>query len=251
MDRRKVFKSMGLFLFIIGLALLANSFSGITGFVVFEGGGRAAGSVLGIVFVIGGIIIFTIIDDIVSDSEAHNYDKSTVGAIVRHERKPTYAAPRHKPLFPRSLKEAVEQGKVHDYLSRKDLVFMTNYHPHDTSKHTKLLGTKLTTAEAKKRAETYAGSQFLPQYNTNQIHQIERRIIEKNRAQIREDNHVIFYGVGHSEAGGEITGFERGRREVIETGGLAVDVIEEGNTIMIHSYPVSIKDAKKYNKRGA
>ncbi len=55
----KFWKYFGIFFIILGAVLLFNSFSGITGFVVFEDVKKEVSGILGAVFVIAGIGILT------------------------------------------------------------------------------------------------------------------------------------------------------------------------------------------------
>jgi len=57
---KKLNKIIGSFLFIIGMVLIFNSFSGMTGFVVAESIGRHVSSILGFVLIIGGGVLFMI-----------------------------------------------------------------------------------------------------------------------------------------------------------------------------------------------
>ncbi len=57
MNSKKVFRAFGLLSLFMGIILLFNGFSGLTGFAVFEGIGRTASSILGLVFVILGAIL--------------------------------------------------------------------------------------------------------------------------------------------------------------------------------------------------
>ena len=51
-------KTLGAILILTGIVLILNSFSGITGFVVAESLGKSVSSILGLVFVIGGVLVF-------------------------------------------------------------------------------------------------------------------------------------------------------------------------------------------------
>jgi len=55
MEKRKI---IGVVLFLIGAILILNSFSSITGFAVAESIGTSISSILGLVLVVGGIVIF-------------------------------------------------------------------------------------------------------------------------------------------------------------------------------------------------
>lgn len=60
------------FLVVSGMLLVLNSFSGITGYSVFGDVNRTAGSIIGIVFVIGGIALFT--HERMEDSSRPDYE---------------------------------------------------------------------------------------------------------------------------------------------------------------------------------
>ena len=51
-------RGFGVVLFWIGVAFILNSFSGITGYVVAEEIGKSVSSILGLVFVVGGLALF-------------------------------------------------------------------------------------------------------------------------------------------------------------------------------------------------
>lgn len=53
--RKDFWRYFGFLLMVVGIVLLFNSFSGITGLVIFENIKKEAGGILGVVFVIGGI----------------------------------------------------------------------------------------------------------------------------------------------------------------------------------------------------
>jgi hypothetical protein len=89
-------KIAGAILFLIGIVLIFNSFSGITGFVVLENIGKGVSSIFGLVFVLGGLALLMIqgsasIDDLVED----------IHEII-DEQKSKYKA---NPRFVKGLKE--------------------------------------------------------------------------------------------------------------------------------------------------
>ena len=58
--REKFRIGVGIFSLLIGIFLVLDSFSGITGHVVSEQTGRGIGSVLGLVFIIGGLLLLAL-----------------------------------------------------------------------------------------------------------------------------------------------------------------------------------------------
>jgi len=60
--KRRAWKYFGVLLIVAGFILLLNSFSGITGFVVFEGVSSRVGGIVGIVLVLGGVGILVSIE---------------------------------------------------------------------------------------------------------------------------------------------------------------------------------------------
>ena len=55
-------KAAGMISILIGIFFILNSFSGITGFAVAEGIGKGTSGILGLVFVVGGILVFMVED---------------------------------------------------------------------------------------------------------------------------------------------------------------------------------------------
>ncbi|MFH1802046.1 MAG: hypothetical protein ABH864_01185 [archaeon] len=53
--RKKGLIFLGVLLVVLGAVLLLSSFSGMTGFAVFEGVSSKVGGVVGVVFVLGGL----------------------------------------------------------------------------------------------------------------------------------------------------------------------------------------------------
>lgn len=56
--KRSVMRALGILLILAGVLFVLNSFSGITGFAVAELVGKATGSIIGLVFIVGGIVLF-------------------------------------------------------------------------------------------------------------------------------------------------------------------------------------------------
>ncbi|MBU0760295.1 MAG: hypothetical protein KJ600_03980 [Nanoarchaeota archaeon] len=56
--KKRFVKILGILLIVIGIVVLLDTFTGITGLVVLEDIGRTAGSVIGIVFVLVGVLVF-------------------------------------------------------------------------------------------------------------------------------------------------------------------------------------------------
>ena len=55
--KKRVVRIIGFVFLVFGIILLLNSFSGITGYVIFKDVGKGVGSILGLVFVIGGLVL--------------------------------------------------------------------------------------------------------------------------------------------------------------------------------------------------
>jgi len=53
----KLFKIFGIFFFLLGISVIFNTFQGMTGFVVYENVSLNAGVIIGIWFVITGILL--------------------------------------------------------------------------------------------------------------------------------------------------------------------------------------------------
>jgi len=69
---KREFRYLGIALLLIGAVLLVNSF-GITGFAILEGAGKTMGSVLGIVFVVVGILLIQSRRRVEKESELVRY----------------------------------------------------------------------------------------------------------------------------------------------------------------------------------
>lgn len=59
--KERVIKSIWILLIVVGVLLLLNSFSGITGFVVSENLQGGLSIVWGLVFIVGGILLFVVL----------------------------------------------------------------------------------------------------------------------------------------------------------------------------------------------
>lgn len=56
--KAKVMKNLGIFFFLIGVVLILNSLSGITGFIIAERVGTSVSGILGLVFLVVGVLLF-------------------------------------------------------------------------------------------------------------------------------------------------------------------------------------------------
>lgn len=61
MNKRDL-RIVGIFSIFLGIVFLLDSFSGITGFVVFEGIKKSASSILGTIFIVGGLILVIVVE---------------------------------------------------------------------------------------------------------------------------------------------------------------------------------------------
>lgn len=55
---KKIFRIAGAFIALIGIVLILNASSGITGFTILEGIGKTAGYIIGLVLILGGILFY-------------------------------------------------------------------------------------------------------------------------------------------------------------------------------------------------
>ncbi len=99
MKKRVILRIIGSILFIAGFLFLANSFSGITGLVVFEGVGKSVSWIAGLMLVGVGVLLL---------AAAHDWNRYRVNLIIREyesgELNPVQAALKiNNGLYPKGL----------------------------------------------------------------------------------------------------------------------------------------------------
>lgn len=181
-----------------------------------------------------GILIFLV--GVILLLEERKEEKKNIATITEREARKIY-----------SLGEAARRGMIGSYIAGKRLIFETTIPARSSgggySKHTKYVQSSIS--EEDFLNQVGSESQYPPQYSIEQIHQFEERVARKGRGEYKGEHQVRVYG-----SSPQVTGADNHK----PVKGIAVDLQETKDGILVHSHPIPEKSisqqiSKKIFKR--